>query len=427
MSGHRVVAVVGAAALVLALAVAPSAGAAAPGGLDPSFSGEGQTTTRFGLDVTVGVVDRQGRRILVAGTSDTPSGQDGAIVRYRANGSRDTSFGRNGRVRLDFGKRDSIADLAVLPSGKILAVGSSRRRFLVVRLTSAGRLDRGFGGGDGIVRTGFGTPFASGTQVLLVTRGRFVVAGTTGDPGGTRFALARYQPNGHLDRSFSRDGRTTTRFGPADTFSHVVTLLRWTDSSAVVAVGETANPGSPKGLSTALASYTRRGRPDPLFGGGDGRTVESIGPYDNVAGAVMQKNSFILVGGHSELGSTGWDATLLRFNASGHLDSGWGGGDGFVSHDVGSTLEYWLGMARDRGGAVLVGQVDGNAAVMRVGASGAVDTSFGAGGYAVTPFPGGDSELHAAVLDSRHRVVAAGTAPATLVADGFAVERLLAN
>jgi uncharacterized delta-60 repeat protein len=426
MAGHRTAALVGAAAATLAVALAPAA-SAVPGALDPSFSADGQTTTRFGQDVAVGAVAAQGRRILVAGTSVTPSGQDGAIVRYRADGSRDPSFGRNGRVRLDFGKRDSVGDLLVLPSGKILAVGSSQRRFLVVRLTPDGRLDRGFGGGDGIVRTGFGTGFASGTQILRVTRGRFVVAGTTGDQGGTRFALARYQPSGTLDRSFSRDGRVTTRFGPADTFSVVVTLLRWTDSSAVVAVGETVNGGSPKGVSTALASYTPRGRPDPLFGGGDGKTVESISPFDYVAGAVMQKNSFILVGGHSELGPTGWDATLLRFNASGHLDSGWGGGDGFVSHDVGSTLEYWLGIAGDRAGAVLVGQVDGDAAVMRVGASGALDSSFGAGGYAVTPFPGGDSELRAAVLDRRHRVLAAGTAPATLVADGFAVERLLAN
>ncbi len=426
MSRNRALAAVAAVVVTAGLSQAP-ASAAASGDLDPTFSQDGQTTTHLGLDVTAEVVALQGRRILVAGTSETPSGEDGAIVRYHSDGSRDTTFGTKGRVRLDFGRHDAIGDLIVLPSGKLLVAGSSKRRFTVIRLTADGRPDKGFGGGDGVVRTSFGTLFASASQVLRVTRGRFVVAGAAGDRSGARFALARYLPDGRLDRTFSHDGRATTGFGPADSASRVTTLLRWTDSSAVVAVGETGSPSSPKGISVALASYTTRGKPDSFFGGGDGKLVESTTAADYVAGAVMQKNSFILVGGFSDLGATGWDATLLRFNASGHLDGGWGGGDGFVKHDSGASLEYWLGMAADRGGAVMVGQIDGDAAVMRIRQSGALDSSFGVGGYAVTPFPGGDSILQAAAVDSRHRVVGAGTAPATLVADGFAVERLLAH
>ena len=45
--------------------------------------------------------------------------------------------------------------------------------------------------------------------------GKIVVVGFTGDfgVGDNDFALARYNPNGSLDTSFSGDGRQTTDFG----------------------------------------------------------------------------------------------------------------------------------------------------------------------------------------------------------------------
>lgn len=411
------------AAAALVLAGQPPAGAthAAPGDLDLSFSGDGRTTAHVGLDGQVAAIAAQGTRLIVGGQSTTSAGNDWLIIRYRANGTVDRTFGQRGRVRLDFGGDDRLGDLLVMPNGTIVAVGGARGRFGIVQLTQQGRLDRSFAGGDGVARTSFGTPFAAATQVVRVSRGRIVVAGNAGSMGDSRFALARYQANGRLDRTFSGDGKVLAGFWTGEEQSQLSELLRWGRSDLVLAVGETSSSG-PTGFDIALASFTAKGRLDRSFGG-DGRTVQHVTPNDYVAGAVMQPHGTVLVGGYGDLAG-GWDAMFARFNASGHLDTGWGGGDGVVLRDAGTDLEYWLGMARTGRKVVMVGQVDGDAATMRVGRSGAMDTGFGTGGWAVTPFGGGQSRLHAATRDGAGRLLVGGRAPATLAADGFAVARL---
>ncbi|HLB61853.1 MAG TPA: hypothetical protein VJN50_03825 [Actinomycetota bacterium] len=68
-------------------------------------------------------------------------------------------------------------------------------------------------------------------------------------------------------------------------------------------------------------------------------------------------------------------------------------------------------------------------AVVRYRPDGRRDGTFGRKGrarVAVTPFPGGDSALRAVTTQDNGRIVGAGQAPATLAANGFAVERVLA-
>lgn len=412
-----------AAAAALSGLVAPAAAQAAPGDLDPSFSGDGRLTTHVGTDGQVDSIALQGRKVLAGGTSITSSGSDWLLTRYTGRGALDRSFGKRGRLRLDLRGNDVFGEMLVLPSGKILGVGVAKHRFTVVRLTPDGRLDRTFGGGDGVVRTSFGTTFAVATQVVRVTRGRFVVAGWAGEIGDGRVALARYQANGRLDKSFSNDGKVTTGFWKGEETNDVAELLRWGDSSMVLVVGHTSS-GGPTGFDVALASFTPRGRLEPLFGGGDGKTVQHLAPNDYIAGAVMQPHGTVLVGGYVDMGM-GWDAALLRFNTSGHLDSGWGGGDGVVLHDSGTALEYWSGMARSGRRVVMVGQIDGAAAVLRVRRSGAMDAGFGSGGRVILPYSGGDSALYTATQQRDGRLLAGGRAPATLAADGFYLARLL--
>ncbi len=64
---------------------------------------------------------------------------------------------------------------------------------------------------DGKQTTDFGgTDGANG--VAVQGNGKIVVVGRAAAPE-TDFALARYNPNGSLDASFSGDGKRTTDFG----------------------------------------------------------------------------------------------------------------------------------------------------------------------------------------------------------------------
>jgi uncharacterized delta-60 repeat protein len=89
-----------AAALVAALLVGlvvPAAAQAAPGDLDPSFSGDGKQTTDFvGFSWARATVLQPDGKIVAVGQDAVP-GVDFALARYNPNGSLDPTFSGDGR------------------------------------------------------------------------------------------------------------------------------------------------------------------------------------------------------------------------------------------------------------------------------------------------------------------------------------------
>ena len=80
-----------------------SAGAqAAPGDLDPTFSGNGKQTTDFGgsSEAKAVVVQPDGKVVVVGATFRDFAP---ALARYKPNGTLDTSFSGDGKQTTDFG------------------------------------------------------------------------------------------------------------------------------------------------------------------------------------------------------------------------------------------------------------------------------------------------------------------------------------
>ena len=185
---------------------------AAPGDLDPSFSGDGIVLTGFGGEIDGGsaVALQADGKIVVAGTTlgYDESGDyqsDFALARIDADGSLDPSFSGDGKQITHFGT-DTVSTaraVAIQPDGKILVAGSARVsavewEFALARYGADGSLDGSFAG-DGTVTTG---PAGSANSVAIQTDGKIVVAGDSG--------LARYRPDGSLDTSFGGDGTVST-------------------------------------------------------------------------------------------------------------------------------------------------------------------------------------------------------------------------
>ena len=82
-----------------------------------------------------------------------------------------------------------------------------REKFALARYREDGRLDRSFGD-DGLVKTKF-KPLSSIADVALQTDGKIVAVGRSEEIDNT-FALARYNRDGTLDRTFSREGKAST-------------------------------------------------------------------------------------------------------------------------------------------------------------------------------------------------------------------------
>jgi uncharacterized delta-60 repeat protein len=201
------------------------------GGLDGSFGGDGRVTTDFlpgpdrGQDDAHAVLVRPDGRILAAGGGVAGAGGvDFAIAAYRADGSLDPTFSRDGRVTTDFaGYPDEVRDLAVDARGRIVAGGQSCRfpgnfdevcDFGLARYSSGGTPDPLFGR-NGKVRTDLGAVVGEGIRGVAVQHdGRIVVAGDTQGSGGFDVGVVRYRADGRLDHGFGVDGIAITPVSP---------------------------------------------------------------------------------------------------------------------------------------------------------------------------------------------------------------------
>jgi uncharacterized delta-60 repeat protein len=213
------------------------------------------------------VVDSHRRAVVAGYTQDNSGDVDFALARFKWNGELDTTFGDGGKVTTDFGTDGDYARSVTIDShGRVVVAGYSqssggRADFALARYRSSGELDPSFGDG-GKVTAGFGAG-AWAEAVTIDSYGRIIAAGSA--PGGRAdFALARYEPDGSLDPSFGHRGRVITDFPHNGDGAASVAI----DSrGGIVAVGGAG--------SIALARYRPNGALDRSFGRG-GKVVTSF-------------------------------------------------------------------------------------------------------------------------------------------------------
>ena len=110
----------------------------------------------------------------------------------------------NGIVTTDLGTfDDSIADIALQPDGKIVAVGAAFENAALARYLPDGQLDPTFGNA-GTVIGGLGTDQFNG--IAVTPGGTILLAGTGGGPNGTDPIVASYGPTGKLNLGFGTLG-----------------------------------------------------------------------------------------------------------------------------------------------------------------------------------------------------------------------------
>lgn len=273
----------------LLLTSLPASVLAAPGALDRDFGAEGRVTATFGTaSVGAGMDVRKGR-IAVAGTAQGTEDDLGVVV-LTAAGTLDTTFSKDGRARAGFdadGPSDDLGrDVAIDASGRVVVVGDAGGSDgAVVRFRADGRFDETFGAA-GKVRLDAGGD-ESLAAVAVDPAGRIVVAGTGGDAGNLVF-VARLTPDGALDPAFSSDGWIVTNPGNA-----VTTRGLALQGSSPVVVGKVA---AAVGSDAFILRYTESGGLDPGFDG-DGKVIEGFGSgFDEFVDVVVTGDTPIAVG-----------------------------------------------------------------------------------------------------------------------------------
>src|SRR5215208_1786167 len=315
----------------------------------------------------------------------------GALAAHQDPGDLDPSFGHRGKVRTGFGPRafESARSVVIGKQGRIVAAG--QRPFAVARYKPSGRLDGSFSK-DGKVKTKFGSKFSGANAVTIMGHGKVVAAG-----GATsrkahpqqqrRLAIARYKPNGHLDHSFSHDGKVVLNLGGGSATETVYAVAIDSQGRTVLG-GAVPVAGDERG---ALVRLKQNGKLDRSFA--NGGVVDMA--QGTVSSLAIDSQGRIVVGAGQ---------SLLRYEPNGQPDTAFGAGGTAALNLSASSL------ALDSGGRIVVTGPRGKSssfAVERFTRLGNPDMSFGNGGTATISFHR-KSGARSVAIDSKKRIVVFG-------------------
>jgi uncharacterized delta-60 repeat protein len=347
-------------------------------------------------------------------------------------GALDMSFGSGGKVVTDFTAADDIAHaVGVQSDGKIVAGGlaGSSAKFSLSRYEADGDLDTSFGG-DGKVLTDFGSGVEWVNSLAIQSDGKVVAVGGSYPASGVdvRFGLARYNPDGTLDNSFSEDGKVITNFTRGYDFAEDVAVQ--SDGRIVVVGGAGGERGRVKEF--AAARYTSTGVLDATFSG-DGKIITNLNTGSDVAtGVGIQTDGKIVAGGWSgPARSSDYRFALVRYHSNGTLDIGFHS-DGKVTTNFTRGNDYAWDLALGSGGSIVLAGAAAGAgerfAVARYTPTGALDALFSDDGKVITNLDTGSDVAGGVAVQSDGKILAGGwSGPARSSNYSFAAVRYATN
>jgi uncharacterized delta-60 repeat protein len=381
-----------------------------------------------GTDYAPGMVLQPDGRILLAGFSSDGTNSDFSLIRFNPDGSLDSSFGAGGKIILPIANDDQANSVALQPDGKIVVVGQGRASagaeadYRAVRLNPNGSLDSSFGqGGTALLDVEPGDDTSYGVTALA--DGRLVLSGVSASRGND-FSMVRLLADGTLDTSFSADGKSTYDLSLSTDSGRGTIAL---PDGSLLMVGHALQAGI---WQFSVIHVDANGLMTPTFGAADangqvadGKVIVPVGPAYGFATTMalqpstdpQQPDYKVLLAGHADTGA-GYDFGIIRLNANGVLDETFGG-TGKVVFPVGLGDEQVYAMAVQANGYVLIAgrglagsdPSNGDYAVMRLTAEGALDTSFGDAGTALIAIGTGDDIGQSIAVQADGKIVIGGS------------------
>ncbi len=326
--------------------------------IDKTFDSDGLVTTNITSgfdDVGYASVIQTDGKIVVAGKSNSGSGNKFAVARYNENGSLDNTFGTSGYVTTSV---SSVGDEA--------------------------------------------------WAVALQSDGKIVVAGYSVYATWCEYGVVRYNSDGSLDTSFDSDGIVTTSVNVGTGWGYIYAIAIQEDGKIIIAG---SSPAANNQEDITLVRYNTNGSLDTTGFTPDGIVTASITGGEVAQGIAVQEDGKIVVGGYS---STDKEFLVLRFNSDGSPDTGFGS-NGIFETSFGYGLVYAnsLDLQEDEK-IILVGSVyngtDMDCATMRFTTAGALDNTFDSDGLATVNFNNGSDYGEGVAVQGDGKIVVASSA-----------------
>jgi uncharacterized delta-60 repeat protein len=213
---------------------------------------------------------------------------------------------------------------------------------------------------------------------------------------------------GTLDQTFGSGGKVTSNFNGYDIASdHVIQA----DGKIVVVGSTSTNSNTSSGF---IARYNTNGSLDNTFGT-SGVFTPTLGSLNSLASVVLQSDGKIIAVGPVLVGTT-YNLLSIRLNANGNLDNSFGI-NGIQTFSIGSISTNPVSVKLQTDGKIIIGFQNNSIftnnidfGVLRLNASGTLDSSFGNNGILILSFFNSDDILRDIEIQPDGKIIASGYA-----------------
>lgn len=396
-------------------------GNAQPGSLDKNFNHFSWIITDFGYwDKINSITQQADGKILAVGSSivdiyDLTRGSKISVARYEIDGTLDSSFGKNGKLFLNFNNQVEFGtQILVKPDGQIIIGGTEINYqdggsydFIMIRLSEDGSIDSSFGKDGRAVKFFRSLYVNAGYFLTLQHDGKILVGGTTyQDVTGYDFIVARYNTDGSPDLSFKSKGYVTMDFdvNQADALSCIAIQ----DDGKIIVAGNTSG-GT---FSYVIARLNADGSVDKTFASGPGEPGYGFTSKTILGIHILSSGKIVALGWKGGyVSSRAYE--LLRYNSNGTPDSSFGSGGLIYNYVAGvkDTLRSLLVSSDDK--IILAGfsSFRGTAdfILRQFTADGKPDSTFGTNGSSFSDYAVSYDQANAAFLQADGKILLGGS------------------
>lgn len=299
---------------------------------DSTFDGDGIGQQIFSNGSALAVIYTIDNKIVVGGAD---ASYHNVFVKYKLDGTIDSSFGTNGVAKYTLGSSGSgVRKIVEQPDGKIVSVSSCRNSsgihsYGVIRINADGSLDNTFNGTGKLIISPGVEDYSY--NLTLQPDGKIIVVGAIGTdvPFADWMGIIRINSNGILDNTFGTNGVVKIRY--TSTWCYAYSVALQTDGKIVVA-GATRTSGSQYGFCVARLNYS--GSLDNTFSGDGIDTAyfsnfdptSTVNTNDDYCNSILIKNDgkIILIGQATIDNSYSSQLAFLQYNSIGSRDTTFG-------------------------------------------------------------------------------------------------------
>jgi uncharacterized delta-60 repeat protein len=338
-----------------------------------------------------------GIKLTSSGSLDKETFQGTGFISSNAGISADTTYSDPSAVLIQSDSKIVVAGHAWNSDEPVKAV--------IIRYLSDGTPDPSFGTGGAIVFPFGGyitSAFQFGEKLLL----------------GTEDHILRLNSDGSFDATFGQGGQLSL-YGVGSYPSYVQSIAMQTDGRIVVVRRPYVPPSQEEPI--VVGRFNTDGSMDTSFGTAGLVTINDSPDIYGVR-MVIQPDGGVIISRSGYITGQGFDSGLYRLNSDGSIDTSFGNQGKAVLPNTAGIRQ----ISAQSDGGILVATGSFGRTIYRVKPSGVLDTDFGVGGVAVVPGLPGErsSTVGIGILQTDGKIILAGSSTA-LTAKGESVGLLV--